>query len=334
MLHCPLPVRLVNYRLETTTGECPDFGTPHGICGEITLDTSNPDYPRREGGITVWPIGILRTCLCGPELLHAYNEGRILKWHRWAEYDLEPALAGYAEEVLSLRHEAEKACDKPLAQWAKALAVSLVGKLGQKSKRWEWCPEIPPRFFYDQYHMRGVDHVVRRYQEIAGYHRREIDDGWASDSVPAMAGWITSSARMRLQRILSAAGIAECYYYDTDSAFCSAAGFRRLAAAGWIKEGELGFLQLKGVHKWMEIRGVKSYRLPGKDRMGGIPGSGKTAVLDAERFRQSLWMSTYLLMGSRPDSLQKITGQERVQPYRHGTLLAGGRTAPLQFNDL
>jgi len=256
-----------------------------------------------------------------------------VKWLRWAEYDTAPALSGYAAEVYDLRRQAEKVGDKTLAQWAKALAVSLVGKLGQRGKGWEWLPERPPLYWYDQYFARDKDGQVRRYQEIAGYHRREIEEGWAPDSAPAIAGWITSAARMRLLHIIHCAGHSECYYYDTDSVFCSAAGFHRLVKAGWVKDQELGYLQFKGVHQWMEINGIKSYRTPALHRMAGIPGSGHTNALSVEGIRQSLWMCTYLAMGSRPLSLQKVTSQDRTQPYLHGTRLLDGKVAPLIVND-
>jgi len=333
MRYCPVPCRLRNYVLSTATGECPDFGTPFGIIGEVLLTTEQPDYPYRREGISVWPVGVLKTTLCGPELYDAYDKGRILKWFRWAEYDTEPALSGFADEVYDLRCQAEKSGDKLLAGWAKALAVSLVGKLGQRGKYWEWLPERKPYIMYNQEFARDKDGVVRRYQEIAGYHRREIEVGWADDSVPAIAGWITSAARLRLQTMLHCAGMSECYYYDTDSIFCSAAGFARLARAGWIKDGELGFLQFKGVHQWMEINGIKSYRTPDRHRMAGIPGSGHTNALSVEGFRQSLWMCTYLSMRSKPLSLQKVTSQVRIQPYRHGIRLLDGKVVPLVVND-
>lgn len=326
-----VPVRLRSYCLEPVSGEMPDIGGARGIIGTVCLETDEPAYPLRRNALTVWPTGRFVTTLCGPELLDAWEKGRITRWLGWAEYDLAPALSSYASEVYTLREHFEQCSDVNLAQWAKALAVSIVGKLGQRGRSWKWLPDQVPRFAYDQYHDYWIDGRVCRYQAISGWLRVELLEGWAPDAVPAIAGWICSSARMRLLSMLRCAGSAEVWYMDTDCLLTTDIGYQRLVVGGWVRQGGLGFLQVKGCHEWIDVRGVKSYRLPSRNAQSGFRSDGKASGEEACAHRYNVWVSTFLARKTEPSAQRVTTKWERVTPYLHGHIAAGGRVKPFHL---
>lgn len=327
----PVPVRLRHYNLSPATGEMPQTGTGRGMVATVCIETGEPAYPLRRDGLTVFPTGRFLTTLCGPELQDALDKDRVRYWKCWAEYDLAPALASYADDVYALRCSAESAGDQRLAAWAKALAVSIVGKLGQRGRHWHWLPGQQPRYYYDQYYQRHTDGRVHRFQEIAGQHRMESVEGWAYDACPAIAGWICSAARLRLLHILRCAGYSECWYCDTDCVFTTDVGYNRLVSAGWVRPGQLGYLQVKGCHEWFEPRGVKSYRLPSRRVDSGRSANEGTGGTSSEQARHSVWMSTYLDRGARPQAERITTTWQKVTPYRHGQITMGGRTKPWHY---
>jgi hypothetical protein len=326
-----LPLRLRHYQLSTASGEMPDLGGERGFIGTVCIETDEAAYPVRRNAVTVFPTGRFVTTLCGPELMDAVERGRVKKWLAWAEYDMAPALSGYASEVYDIRCCAESICAAPLASWAKAMAVSIVGKLGQRGRNWQWLPGKAPRYCYDQYYARHTDGKVHRFQEIAGAHRMECIEGWGVDSVPAVAAWVCSAARLRLLELLRCARTAECWYTDTDCLFVTNVGYRRLAEAGWVRRGELGYLQLKGCHDWFEPRGIKSYRLPHRNTESGLRQHADGSASPDRAHRHNVWVSSYLGIGARPQAERVISKWERLKPYLHGQITAGGRVIPLHL---
>lgn len=330
MAHCPVPVRLVGYQLSPSTGETPGDGEIGRCCANVTLVSDTNAYPYRSRHGTIYPIGRWRTTLAGPELEHAHRNGRVAKWHRWAVYECEPALARFAREMSEIRDRFDDMREPNLSQWSKAISVSLVGKLAQRVRAWTWVPEKKPRIMWDQYYSRGIDGRVYRWQEIGGQHRREHPAGWGVDAVPAIAAWITSFQRVRLLDCMRVAGSSEVVYADTDSLWVTSTGRGRLRQAGWIELGELGFLEERGTYDGMDIRGHKSYTAGGRRRDAGLPRGTEQSDIDGGRVRQSIWASTYLSQGIRPGSDSKLTCWHRTTRYAHGTVTAGGRVEPIR----
>lgn len=333
MLNLDVPVRLVDYQLSPAQGEVPDIDHAARMCADVTIRTNRSAYPcRRENG-TIYPIGCFRTTLSGPELAHAAECGHIVKWHGWSIYDCEPALRGYAQEVYDMRRQYDERNMYALSSWAKALAVALVGKCGQRSRLWQWHQEKRPRCMWDQYYQRWTDGRVYRWQEIAGIHRRECVSGWASDSVPAIAAWITAACRQRLWQAIQCAGSAEVVYMDTDSIFVSQAGFNQLMDSGWIRQGECGYFEERGAHDEIDIRGIKSYRTTVRERDAGFPRSARREGDRQDLIRQNVWASTCLARGDRPGGQSKLVHWHRSGAYKHGIVTAGGRVEPIRLNE-
>jgi hypothetical protein len=69
--------------------------------------------------------------------------------------------------------------------------------------------------------------------------------------------------------MMSAAGHNHYFYCDTDSLFVDSVGYRNLKR--FIKDKQLGFLELEKHSKQVEIRTVKDYTFGSKIKRKGVP---------------------------------------------------------------
>jgi hypothetical protein len=230
------------------------------VIAEVTLRAAEPAYPQRHDGHTRYPVGVVRTTLAGPELGDAVAHGRVLAWHRWARYHMEPCFAGFARDLLAWQGLWRDAGDAPMVQWAKALLVCLPGKMGQKGGSWRpyrWPPwHIPWSTWLEK---RGPGPAIL-CRDLGGQCEWESQEPWGRDSVPAIAAWITSAGRMALLRAIRAAGWDQTYYHDTDSLLVGVRGFNRLVRADLWRESEPGYLRIVSRSDRCTVWGPKYYQ--------------------------------------------------------------------------
>lgn len=297
---------------------------------DVTIQTDEPAYPVRDGTLMVFPLGRFRTVLAGPELVDACERNRVVAWHAAASYDCEPALKSYADEMDQIRRDAEESGNVPLKQWSKAMSVCLPGKLGQKDRRWVTVGSWAGFGYYAEWHQKDKSGKWVRWRTVAGITQYEHVGDWHHDSVPAVASYITSAGRISLLSLLRACGWDNCYYCDTDSLFCSPLGSGRLVAAGLVRTGEMGYLRQEGVYHEMEIRGLKDYTVDGRRVLAGLPKGTQDNAGDTDAYWWQPWIGLATQRRQRPTADVVLKRYNRVQPYRHGTILAGGKVVPLQ----
>jgi DNA polymerase family B len=325
-----LPVRL---RSVADVVSAPVVGHPDDVlswCADITLEAPEPAYPVRDGPIVVFPTGRFRTVLSGPELHDCFVSGRVVAWHAVATYDMEPALRSYAIEMDEIRQEAERSGNRPLAIWAKSLGVCLPGKFGQKDKRWQTVACSPPFGYYDEWHQPAGPGQWERWRTVAGVTQVEVKGSWHHDAVPAIAAYITSAGRTRLLCLLRTCGWDHCHYCDTDSLFCDEVGSGRLLAAGLVQPDRMGFLRLEGIYHEMEVRGIKDYSVDGRHVCAGLPKGAVDPAGGPEDYWWQPWIALSTRTHVRPTADVVLRQYKRIQPYRHGTILADGRVVPLR----
>lgn len=326
-----LPVRLRHYQ---DLHDDQDYRGPIAVqrcIADVTLHTSVPYYPKRSGNLVVYPTGRFRTQLSCPELTHAFEHGCIEAWHAVATYDIEPALRSYAVEMNAIREQAERESNREMATWAKAMGVCLPGKLGQKSRRWETWGYWTGNGMYAEWYKITASGAIERWRTVAGLTQVEVVESWSHDSVPAMAGWITSAARMKLLAAIEDAGWEHVYYVDTDSLFVDAIGSARLVESGHLSIGEMGYLQVEGVYHDMEVRGIKDYTVDGRHVSAGLPKGHKDVPGTRNEYWWTPWIGLATRTQARPTADAVLKHYHRLQPYRHGTILAGGKVVPLQM---
>lgn len=325
-----LPVCLVKTVDNESVADATGKGDGLLRISQVLLATPEAAYPMVDAssGRTIYPIGQFRTVLCGPELGDALDRGRILRVERTALYEGARCLDFYGNHMLEMRDR--EGVLPEVKQWAKALANCIVGKFGQREKRWEQKESDKYHDFWQVWNEVDKDGIQTRWRSIAGFTQREQVSGFAPDACPAIAAWICSLARIRLLEIIRAAGWRNVWYYDTDSVMVNRQGWAKLLFLGHVAEGEVGKLQVKGVHSDVRIYGIKSYSEDGKTVQAGIPIS----PVDREGDRYTYWTGVkaggWCRIRSAPRPVRHKLAWRYSGLYKHGRRLVSGDVVPLE----
>jgi hypothetical protein len=328
-----LPVRLVGNRRRNGGQIPPGERVWDRLIADVTVETEEPTFPLRREGAVIYPTGRFRTVLCGPELAKGALLDRIVAVHEIAEYDLGNPLSAYADSLYAVRQDEERLGNVATAQWAKRLIVSLPGKLGQLNHRWVDCPHIMPQTLYGEWYGQDEDGELVRYRSLGGLVQMDVVDGYAADSVPAIAAFVTSYGRVRLLRAIRIAGWANVYYYDTDSLMVNEEGYRRLLRSEFMASSGMGFLTLRGVYEAMEIRGVKYYVSDGKVTCSGLAKGQIVDGGDGVHYSRYLSAVEQSRRGHRPVAAIITGSYVRAEAYGGGIVSADGKVKPFHLRE-
>jgi hypothetical protein len=190
----------------------PKCRQPVGTIADVTVEVSTPCVPAKLMGLTCYPIGTFRTVLCGPELWLVENHGRVVKWHRWATYELDMVLKDYLRHLWHLRERAIGEGESAASSLYKAMMNSIVGKFSQHGRYWERDPDKVAHKPYGTWHANDRAGQHHTYRAIAWEPQRLVDHGETADSCPAIAAWIYSAARVLLWERMVCAGLDNVVY--------------------------------------------------------------------------------------------------------------------------
>jgi len=345
-----LPARLVGVYDKPRVSEVHATLSTLGAIALCRVSTNEPAYPLRRKHDTIYPTGEFWTALAGPELEYALQKGHITEIERAAYYELSPACAEYATGIAKLREEAEDRHDRSGAEYLKRLGVALYGKFAQTSAFWldsterladhpyhTWC-EITQEGNLVRW--RSVGWEVQKEQK---YHpgerpekgsedyerwRKTIINREAGESIPAIAGYITSSGRILLWRAIQSAGQGNVFYYDTDSLFVNEAGLANLYNAGLVCGKSLGRLSIRAVTDNLLIHGFKNYEYDGNIVCSGMPKGQHTPAGDNESYYLRAWIGRSLCSGVKPQTHRATRAYNRTAIYRQGQVTSEGRVIP------
>lgn len=330
---CDVPVSLGGYVDCGGSHSQDQLGAGCGLIADVTIETDEPAYPLRclSRNVVVYPVGVYRTVLAGPELQDALLKDRVTRWHSASWYEMKPALRSYSECVLGMREK--YADDDDMRDWVKGLGVCLIGKFGQRDRRWiDATSNVFHGPWATWWEKRECEEWAR-YRSIAGYTQTEVISSWNYDAIPAIAAWVCSLARMRLLSMMRCASLTETYYCDTDALMVSHEGFLRLNRAGWVREGEPGFLRVKNVSDSVDIHGVKSYDEEGRSVRAGQPmlSAGISAGQSYYWTRRSA--AGACREGRAPHAVRIAVPHDRAEAYKHGEVCADGTVTPFQLDE-
>lgn len=328
-----LPVRLAQVIRDRpiTLVECSRIAGQ--IIADVLIATDEPAYPVNRDGIVIYPIGIFRTTLCGPELSDAIDRQRIIRVYSYSHYEFEPVLRRFGVELYENRCEADRQNDESGSLFAKGLLNAIVGKMGQREKRWINRPERQADKPYGYWYETGPHGELVRWRSIAWNVQSEYCGQWANDAVPAMASWVTSLGRLRLLSYVRTAGKSEVFYIDTDALLVSQLGFRRLNDCNLVKESHLGSLRLLATSDDCEVFGIKHYRLNGVTKRAGLPKNFTQCDHEGVKFevRSSALHDT--MAQTRPNASIKTVTVRTSGAYRHGLVGSDGTVSPHTLNE-
>jgi hypothetical protein len=227
-----------------------------------------------------WPTGRIEGWYWQPELDLAVEYGAKVTALEQYVYETAPVLRTWAEWIIDVVEKGGGHSDTAPAFTAiQQMAVkhwgrALIGKFGAQVPNWK-----PYAWFTDtdlELCRSVVDGRVGEMLTVGGRALRSEEKCYADNAFPALMSRVVSECRMRLWRLMCAAGLEHVYYVDTDSLFLDRDGSQRLRS--YVKRGKGWGVRVKTRHREVTILGPRQL-ITARDglRVSGLP---KTAVRD------------------------------------------------------
>ncbi len=242
--------------------------TRNAVVAEVTVQTTDPVYPVREGLRLYFPVGEFRACLCTPELELAFERGDVVAVHRVAVYECRPIFRRYIDELYARRKVAQSAGDTVGATQFKDLMNHLYGKFGQRGIFWEEAGAADDLEAEQWAEIDEATGTVTKFRRFGGLVQAQARESESRDSFPAIAAHVTSAARAYLWRLIQRAGREHVLYCDTDSLLVDQIGQGRLA--GLTDDVRLGALGEEGRSPCVRLWGAKDYDFGFRARHKGV----------------------------------------------------------------
>lgn len=305
----------------------------HAIA-DVDIETEVPGFPLRLDDKVIYPVGRFRTTLAGPELSIAVNTGVISRVHSASVYDLGSPLLDFYTFWNELRCGIHKESHPDFYSFWKQLGNGLIGRLAQKHKKWTVLPnrigEYPFECFWGH---NPVTNQLTIFRTFAGVVSYLDDDGEAERSLPAIAAFVNSYARVLLWNAMSTAGHENVFYYDTDSIWVNRDGCERLFASELCDQTEWGKLKLVGGYSHVEFTGIKHYTADAVVKCAGMPKLRVAlGTFDRDRYEVRKVMSD---LWAKKSPFAEIVESKlgRAGPYRHGKVQQDGSIKPWRIEE-
>lgn len=329
------PMELLDYHQDGDHGCEPIYRTPHDCIADVSLATDSPIYPLRMDGHTIWPVGLYRTVLCGPELARAMEQHAVVEIHQWARYRMGQPLSQYVERLWELRIGPRGERSRNIERTIKRMLVSIVGRFSMRDRRWVRDQSQPATKPFGQWWLSmGPDASPVRCRSLGWRVEREVI-GWAGDQAcPAITAWVTAQGRMRLWDAIQVCGAGHVYYMDTDSIWCDHTAYQRLTDAGVLADTGLGSLRLVETCQSVEWIGLRHYIADGKRICAGLPASARE---HGGRMRYERGVSPMQQLHLWTEDITPQGEMVDVTPssgYSHGVVQSDGWVRPLRVRQL
>lgn len=323
---------------------------------DCDIETKMPDYPvfvtRSKDGVirpweywnksdrridrpeTIYPIGKYRTCLPGPEFKDALVHNRVKYIHSAVSYIGYPALNTWCSALYGLVEDFRRSGDILMSEWAKAMIVAGIGKLGSAYHRWVDVKNVPATAPYCIWTYIDEEGIPTRYRSVAWHTQREETGPNDPESIPSIAAYITSLARLKLLYYIRLAGRKHVYYVDTDSLIVDQEGFDILRLCGEVDGSRIGYLREEVASIDTDIIGIKHYKIGDRVAFAGLakgsdlPIAGKTSIWEWES------PSEHIHKGMKPVARRRLTEYSFRPVYRHGVVQQDGTVKPLSLGRL
>lgn len=334
MARSEFPCRLERVILCPTPAQLKHALCTSGVIASVRLDCQPPGYPVTRLGRTFYAAGRINTVLAYPELLRAASSGDIVSVFALASYGMAKLFTDFVEYFWAKRKHYRDSEQPALANVCKLILNSLYGKFGAYRQRWQEDSDVTaPVPFGNWYERKAGEAEARVYRALGWLPQRQHGRAEHPDSFPAISSYVTSYGREIILSHANVAGLANCYYSDTDSLHVNQQGYDNLQAAGLVKPGQLGFLQLVDTWPWSIYRGPKNYTTPAGNVIAGIK-SDATLEPDGRYKQKKFQRLASVLAGEQHNSIaMEDVLIATADWYPTGTVAANGRVETVLLNE-
>lgn len=327
----PYPVRLLGVDTRCPERTYTKYRATHATIAEVLIETGEPLYPRVIDKRLCFPVGRFWCVLAGPELAHAYNCGRIIKWRAVAVYHQANIFDGFIDFFYTERLKAKVEGNEVRAYYLKILLNSLYGKFGQRGMVWEEAKRTHEATSKSWIEYDVETGWVVHFRQLAGLIQAKSAEGEARESVPSIAAYVTSYARMVLYRLITEVGMENAIYCDTDGLFTTVEGYNRVLAS--LSNTQLGAPKLEHTAEYVTVRGLKDYDLGGRVKVKGV--RSKAHWLSQSEILQEQWsgLRGQLSRGALDKATTRPVVKKLSRKYGKGHMQYTGRVAPLRLDE-
>lgn len=324
-----VPIKLVSTVNHASLAELRDWLTRFCVVATVQITTSKPYFPKKIPGWTIFPVGSFQTVLNTPELLLAQEMGCISSIQKVAVYEKAIIFKEYVDFFYSERAKAKAAGDETLSTLCKLMMNSLYGKFGQNGLVFDKKYEVTNDAIKSWTEWDADRQTLHKYRQFAGVVEELQRDAESRNSFPAIAGHITSAARVLLLNAINKAGARNVFYVDTDSLFVNDRGLGNLNS--FIDNDKLGALKVEWDTNDLTLFGVKDYQRDNKLKRKGVK---EKALLQADggwKQDQFRGFKGMIQDGDLDHFLVRPVVKHLHRIYSKGTVDAEGFVHPLVF---
>lgn len=241
------------------------------FCANVKVENNRYYVPKRIGNEIHYPLGSFETFLSGPELEHYWKLGIVKSVGEWNFYDCREIFTDYVDYFFNMRKEFKLENDLVGSLLCKILLNSLYGKFAQNGRSWQKTDRE------NIYESTGI------YTEIdadtgEAIKLRVIGDVveiWGDIfepqySFPAISGWVTSFARLTMQKYRDICGEYNWFYQATDSLYTNVDGYLNLEKSSSIAKDEIGLLNVEGKNDSATFVCPNNYIFGDKVKLGSV----------------------------------------------------------------
>lgn len=320
MEECEVPTQLVRHTTSRRLWERSVAVSGQAGIARVVVTTEAPVVPYRAAEGVSWPVGTFETTLWDHELVLVDQTGGAWEFADGWIYLCAPALRAFAEWCRGILEAHPGTVDEAVRLAVKHMTRAIVGKFGARYWEWvDWGPAPDERLELSH----GGDPEIPGSALTLWCGGRWLVQGPTVDSersVPQVWSWIQAETRVRLWGLMTAAGLENVVYVDTDGAIVTPAGHEALVAA------DLDGVRPKSEYRDVEILGTRQLILDQRLKAAGIPKGAKPA--GGNKWAADVWTqpATALLHGETDRVTIKRRTFRLVGGDHRRVRLAGGAT--------
>jgi len=154
-------------------------------------------------------------------------------------------------------------------------------------------------------------------------------EGEGFNSMPAISAHVTDYARLYLWKLISEAGLTNCFYCDTDSIIVNKTGLKNLRSK--LHYDQLGMLKIEGQARRVILRGAKHYTFGSDTKIKGIKRGTKKNKDGSYTYIHFPGFFEEMHKGLKEDYRIESQTKRLTGVYDKGVVTASGQVKPFQL---